>query len=69
MFDDLLKPSVRYLLVKHDDWCPGVEGRADLCICNAVAEEVTLERMNAAIVETRTRAQRRAAAKKKGGAK
>ena len=69
MFDDPITPGVHYVLVKHDDWCPGVEGDGDQCICNAVAELVTLEQMSTAIVDTRNRAQRRADAKKKGGAK
>jgi len=69
MLDDITKPGVHYVLVKHDAWCPGAEGRGDQCICNAVAEFATLEQMSTAIVDTRNRAQRRADAKKKGGAK
>jgi len=67
MFNDILKPGVHYLLVKHDAWCPGVEGAGDRCICNPDIEQVTEQRIAEAIVQTRNRAQRRADAKKRGG--
>ena len=61
--------GVHCLLVRHDAWCPGAAGHGDRCICNAVPEFVTVERMAHAIVQTRNRAQRRADAKRKGAAR
>jgi len=64
MIDDISKPGVHYMLVKHDPWCPGASGDGDRCICNPATEIVTEQRMAEAIVQTRNRAQRRADAKK-----
>lgn len=70
-FDELLKPGVRFLLVRHDAWCPGSRGEGHACICNAQLELVDEATFVLTIVDHRdrmNRAQRRKAereAKKK----
>lgn len=69
--DELLKPGVRFLLVRHDAWCPGSRGDGNNCICNAAPElvdEATFTRTVVADRQRMNRAQRRKAereAKKK----
>lgn len=66
---DTLAPGLHCILVRHDDWCPGVHGDAENCICNPVAEVVDEATMADAIVRTGNRAQRRAAARQARRAK
>jgi len=33
MTHPFLKPGVRFLIIAHDDWCPGANGDPEGCIC------------------------------------
>lgn len=57
-------PATLHLVVRHDAWCPGVHGDGAHCICNPVHELVSPAQFTATMAGTRSRAQRREAARK-----
>lgn len=75
ILDQIGKPGVNYVLVKHDRGCPGSWGEADKCCCSPEIELTTEPNFIAAVHQTRAqrrKAQREAAkavarAARKGG--
>lgn len=58
-----IKPGLNFMLVEHDAWCPGAQGRGLDCICNASPRIVTESEFTAKVAQTNRR-QRRAAARR-----
>lgn len=57
------KPGMHFMLVQHDAWCPGAQGHATGCICNATTKPVSEQEFMAKVAQTMNRRQRRAAAR------
>jgi hypothetical protein len=58
------KPGLHFMLVEHDAWCPGAQGRASGCICNANTRIVTEDQFAAKVAHDMNRRQRREAARR-----
>ena len=56
-------PGLHFMLVEHDAWCPGAQGHATGCICNANTRIVTEDEFAAKVAQTMNRRQRREAAR------
>ena len=59
--NELTKPGLHFVLVAHDPWCPGAQGRAIGCICNATTRVVSETEFVARLSTDMNRRQRRAA--------
>lgn len=60
----VFKPGLHFMLIEHDQWCPGATGHASGCICNAITRIVTEDRFVETVAQTANRRQRRAAARR-----
>ena len=58
------RPGLHFMLIQHDAWCPGAQGRATGCICNSTAKVVTEDVFAAKVAQTANRRQRREAARR-----
>ncbi len=59
-----LKPGLHFMLVEHDPWCPGADGRGTTCICNATTRIVSEAAFVSRVAGDMNRRQRRAAARR-----
>jgi hypothetical protein len=60
-------PGMSYLIMRHDEWCPGVHGDGNGCICNPVPEMVDKDTWIRSFTATGKRQDARVAARKEGG--
>jgi hypothetical protein len=60
---DFSTPGLQFVVVRHDEWCPGVHGDGDRCICNPTWDFVDEAAWTKSFVATQNRAQRRKAAR------